>query len=110
MVALAPEQDPELARLLEHVVAAMEPLEVWLFGSRAEGRARPDSDYDLLVVVPDDALEAWLDPERTCGVGHEAGVIADIVPCTKQDFDDERDEPDTLPRAAYQRGLRLYAA
>ena len=29
----------------------MRPLEVWLFGSRAEGRERPDSDYDLLVVL-----------------------------------------------------------
>jgi predicted nucleotidyltransferase len=25
-----------------------------LFGSRATGLARPDSDYDLLVILPDD--------------------------------------------------------
>jgi predicted nucleotidyltransferase len=29
--------------------------ELWLFGSRARGEARPDSDYDLLVVVDRDA-------------------------------------------------------
>ncbi len=45
-------EDPALDRLLARVVEVMNPLEVWLFGSRAEGRARPDSDYDLLVVLP----------------------------------------------------------
>ena len=27
---------------------------IYLFGSRAQGRERPDSDYDLLLVVTDD--------------------------------------------------------
>jgi predicted nucleotidyltransferase len=45
--------DAPLDRLVRHVVAVMKPLEVWLFGSRAENRARPTSDYDLLVVMPD---------------------------------------------------------
>lgn len=29
-------------------------VQLWLFGSRAEGRASVDSDYDLALVVPDD--------------------------------------------------------
>ncbi len=47
--------DPRLERLLDAVVSALNPRAVYLFGSRAEGRERPDSDYDLMVVVPDDA-------------------------------------------------------
>ena len=31
--------------------------ELWLFGSRARGEARPDSDYDLLILVDHDANE-----------------------------------------------------
>jgi len=31
--------------------------ELWLFGSRARGEARPDSDYDLLVLLDRDAPE-----------------------------------------------------
>ena len=110
MVVVAPEEDPQLAKLVDHVVREMKPLEVWLFGSRAEGRARPSSDYDILVIVRDEDLEHWLDPVRAWQVGHDAGVIADIIPCTKGDFDEEKDEIDTLPRAAYTRGMRLYAA
>jgi len=47
--------DPTLAELLRRLVAAYLPERVYLFGSRARGEARPDSDYDLLLVVPDDA-------------------------------------------------------
>jgi len=31
--------------------------ELWLFGSRARGEARPDSDYDLLVLVDHDTTD-----------------------------------------------------
>ena len=70
-----------IAPLVERIVAHLGPEEIWLFGSRAEGRARPDSDYDLLAVLPDDAPESALDLlkawELTCGLG----IPADVVPC-----------------------------
>lgn len=48
-----------LARAL--CAAAGGDVEVWLFGSRARGDHRPDSDVDLMVVVADDAVDR-LDP------------------------------------------------
>ena len=39
--------------LVDRIVAIASPLRVVLFGSRAAGTARPDSDVDLLVVMPD---------------------------------------------------------
>jgi predicted nucleotidyltransferase len=97
-----------IAPLLERIVARLGPEEIWLFGSRTEGRARPDSDYDLLAVLPDNApaealdlLKAW---ELTCGLG----IAADLVPCTRSDFEEEKDEVGTLARAAYHRGRRIY--
>jgi len=44
----------ELARLVKQIVAKVDPIAVYLFGSRARGDADVDSDYDLLIVVPDD--------------------------------------------------------
>jgi predicted nucleotidyltransferase len=94
--------------LVERIVAQLQPEEIWLFGSRAEGRARPDSDYDLLAVLPDDAPESALDLgkawELTCGLG----IPADLVPCTRSDFEEEKDDVGTLARAAYHRGRRIY--
>ena len=80
--------DPGLARLVAHlvelIVGELRPLQVWLFGSRAEGRARPDSDYDLLVVLPNDAPSESFDAVRVWSLGDRAGIIADIVPCTRR--------------------------
>ncbi|WP_437710582.1 nucleotidyltransferase domain-containing protein [Sorangium sp. So ce448] len=94
--------------LVERIIARLAPEEIWLFGSRAEGRARPDSDYDLLAVLSDDAPDSALDLmkawELTCGLG----VPADLVPCTRSDFEADKDEVGTLARAAYHRGKRIY--
>ena len=41
--------------LLRSIIAELAPQRVILFGSRARGDARPDSDIDLVVVLDDDA-------------------------------------------------------
>lgn len=48
--------EPLLRTIAAEIQAAIPGAEVRLFGSRARGTARPDSDLDLLVTVPD----AWL--------------------------------------------------
>jgi predicted nucleotidyltransferase len=46
----------EMARWVEQLTAACPAIrEVWLLGSRANGTARPDSDWDLLVFGADAA-------------------------------------------------------
>ena len=47
--------DPVLAEIVRRLLKAYEPQRIYLFGSKARGDAGPDSDYDLMVVVPDDA-------------------------------------------------------
>ncbi|NIQ85536.1 MAG: nucleotidyltransferase domain-containing protein, partial [Acidobacteria bacterium] len=51
--------DPLLADVVRRLVDAYAPERIYLFGSSARGEAGPDSDYDLLLIVPDDAA-----PER----------------------------------------------
>src|ERR1043165_6586667 len=108
MASLTQTIDEPLERVVRHVVEAMHPLEVWLFGSRAENRARPTSDYDLLVVIPDGTPEPELDPVRAWRLGGDVQVTADIIPCTRSEFDEEKHEIDSLPRAAVLRGRKLY--
>lgn len=97
-----------LASVIDRIVDRMQPEEIWLFGSRAEGRARPDSDYDLLVVVPDGAPASELDAVGAYEITRGLGVAVDVVPCTRSVFEEEKTEINTLPRAAFARGRRLY--
>jgi predicted nucleotidyltransferase len=51
-------QDAVLHEIVTRLVEALDPERLILFGSRAAGRARPDSDYDILIVKdqPDSRL------------------------------------------------------
>jgi uncharacterized protein len=49
--------DQRLAVMAARIRQLIPAAEVRLFGSRARGQARPDSDVDLLITAPD----AWLD-------------------------------------------------
>ena len=95
---------PILARLVER----LKPEAIWLFGSRAEGRARPDSDYDLLVVIPDGAPAAELDAVGAYELTRGLGLPVDVVPCPRSVFEEEKHEINTLARAAFARGRLLY--
>ena len=46
--------DPVLEEIIRRLVEVYTPERIYLFGSKARGDEGPDSDYDLLVVVPDD--------------------------------------------------------
>ncbi|HSB17493.1 MAG TPA: nucleotidyltransferase domain-containing protein [Bryobacteraceae bacterium] len=46
--------DTVLSEIVRHLVAAVDPERIVLFGSRARGDSRPDSDVDLLIVKETD--------------------------------------------------------
>ena len=47
--------------MLARIIEVLHPEQVWLFGSRARGEARIDSDWDFLAILPDSAPEQDLD-------------------------------------------------
>lgn len=101
--------DPTLVELVRRLDAAYEPDRVYLFGSRARGEPGPDSDYDLLLVVPDDAS-----PERKQSrLAYEAlrgtGVAADVLVCTRTWFDRRRELRASLPGTVLREGRLLHA-
>jgi hypothetical protein len=96
------------AALLDAVVAFFDPRQVILFGSHARGAARPDSDYDLLVVVdentPRDKLTLAAGYEARRGYPHPA----DVVPCRESTFRRRARLPGTLCHIAAQEGVVVY--
>lgn len=77
-----------LQAIVQRLVSDLQPLSIYLFGSRAEGRARPDSDFDLLVVLDDEAPNATAGYDEVyaplCGMG----IGCDVIPCLRSELSD----------------------
>jgi predicted nucleotidyltransferase len=102
--------DPTLAELLRRLVPAYQPERVYLFGSRARGEAGPDSDYDLLLVVPDDASADRQRSRLAYEVLRGTGVAADVLVCTRSWFDRREGLKASLPGTVLREGRLLHAA
>jgi predicted nucleotidyltransferase len=102
--------DPVLTEVVRRLVEAYHPLRVYLFGSAARGDAGPDSDYDFMVVVSDDAPPDL----RDCGAGYRAlsglGIAKDILVWTRNEFDKRLHLKASLPSTVVEEGRLLYAA
>ena len=102
--------DPVLAEIVRRLVAAYEPERIYLFGSKARGDAGPDSDYNLMVVVPDDAPPV----RRRSRLAYEAlrgtGRAADILVYTRSSFDSRLHVRASLPATIVSEGRLLHAA
>lgn len=101
--------DPVVARVVRRVVDEVQPLRVILFGSRATGGARTDSDVDLLVVVPEGTdRRAVID--RLHGARLDATVGVDVLAVTPDVLDRERGNPGLLYGEILDTGREVYAA
>jgi len=70
----------------------------------------PTSDYDLLVVLPDDTPEEAFDEARAFSSGLRTRVPADIIPTTKEVFLACHGKFSTIDGIAHARGRLLYGA
>lgn len=93
--------------LIGRIVATWRPDQIWLFGSRARGEAKPDSDWDLFVVVPDDVPDGEIGPVAAWRLRKEARTRADVVPCHAADYREARDTPNTLAYLVAREGVPL---
>lgn len=75
-----------IADAVARLAAQLDPDEIWLFGSRARGDHRPDSDIDLLVVLPDGlpAERCTLRAVRQPLLG--GGAPVDVFPVARHAF------------------------
>ena len=103
------ETSSRLGRIREIVSKYVYPVEVRLFGSRATGSAEPDSDFDLLVVVPDGPSrdELLTQSSRCRRELARHGIDADVLIRTESTVDDFRDKPGSVIRSALIEGVEI---
>lgn len=95
-----------LSVLTMNLAIAFNPDAIFLFGSRACGTERPDSDFDLMVVTPDDQPLDYLSVRKPIS---GCGVPVDVVPCQYSAFEKNRTVPGMLPYAVDREGKLLDA-
>ncbi len=94
--------------LISLIVERCKPVSVWLFGSRARGEERDDSDWDLLVVLPDSVSEEELyDSLSPWHLRRLTRVNADVVYCNDSDFAEAISVPNTLAYEVARNGLAI---
>jgi predicted nucleotidyltransferase len=98
---------PAIKSLLDIVQQRIEPVEVWLFGSRARGEDRPDSDWDLLAVVGDDSHIDVDDPVLSWRIAKDSGVASTLLVTRKSDLEDVWGQVNTLGYELARDGLRI---
>ena len=101
------ELSPPVSEIIRRVVACANPDKIVLFGSHARGTARPDSDVDLLVIMPVSGSR------RRQAVAIEKSLIGvdlpvDVLLVTPEEERRYRTVPGTIIRPALDEGMVVY--
>ena len=103
-----PIERKEIRQMVSRIVRQFDPEKIILFGSHARGDAGPDSDVDLLVVLPFSGSKEEKQVEIRLAL-RGIGVPKDIVVTTPEDFLWRKEIPGTIERPAAREGKLLYA-
>ena len=98
-----------LDTLVDIIIEAADPDRIILFGSRATGTARPESDYDFLVVVPHVENERQVSRRIYHALlDHPIEAAVDIVVVDRETLAQHRDTPGMIYRQALREGEVAY--
>lgn len=94
--------------MVQRIRTRFNPERIILFGSHARGDAGPDSDVDLLVVMPVKGSKLDKEVEIRMALRH-IRVPKDIIVTTPQDYEWRKEIVGTIERPATREGRVLYA-
>ena len=103
--------EPEeiIKKMTRRIAEHFQPERIVLFGSWARGEQTPDSDVDLLVIMPQ------VEDRRALRVAmrrlvNGMGLPKDIIVLSSDEFETKRKIPGTIAYPADKEGKVLYAA
>ena len=98
----------EIENITQHLVAALHPVRIYLFGSRARGDHRIDSDYDIYIVMPNETKK--INPlygTAYCAIQDVRSLPVDLAINTEATFNRRKTGP-TLEKIVAREGVVLY--
>jgi predicted nucleotidyltransferase len=97
----------DISEMVRQIVAEAKPIKIILFGSRARGSARPDSDVDLLVIERDPVAQRR-ESARLRRVLKDFKVPIDIVVFGQSFAERYSDIPGSVLYPAFREGKVMY--
>lgn len=99
--------DTQLEEIISRISEAIRPEKIILFGSRARGGARPDSDYDLLIVYdgPLSKRDVKITVRRLFSL---PDFSMDLFVISSDEFERQKKVVSTVGRIASVEGLVCY--
>ena len=92
----------------ETLKAKYKPVRLFLFGSRANGTAKKDSDYDFVMVVSGQHRTSSNDTGKAINLIWDTHKIsADIFIYSEKEFEDWKDEFSSIPETALNTGQEI---
>lgn len=96
-----------ISEMTERIVQRFHPVRVILFGSHARGDARPDSDVDLLVVLPqvENKRESAVQIRQVLA---DLPVSKDVIVTSPEEIEQKGHLVSSILRPALREGVVLY--
>ena len=101
------DNDPKLKDIVQRIVETVHPTRIYLFGSRAHGNAREDSDYDLLLIHDGKLTKRQLEL-IIYRIFNQYQFAADLFILTTEEYNWQKDIATTLAREVHERGVAIY--
>lgn len=96
-----------IQQITEALREEFKPSRLFLFGSRANGSARKDSDYDFLVVVKNTKGSRVDNMVRAEKVLQHIDAKVDVFVYSEKEFNDWKDELSSIPETALNTGREI---
>lgn len=96
-----------ITRMVKRIVKKFHPEKIILFGSQARGDAGPNSDVDLLIVLPVEGSKRAKRIAIRLAV-HDIKIAKDVLVTTPEDFDWRKEIVGTIEYPAAREGKVVY--
>lgn len=101
---------PVVADIVQRLVHAYDPERIYLFGSASRGDVHPDSDYDFMLIVGDDASPERRRSRLAYQVLRGTGIAVDVLVWTKGAFEARLHLKASFPSTVVREGRLIYAS
>lgn len=101
-------REKKLNQIVKVLKKEFKPRRMFLFGSRVNGKARPNSDYDFVLVVPGNKRGRLNNLSKARHLVQEkCAALADVFVYSQKEFDEWKDEFSSIPETALNTGTEI---